>query len=174
MIYELPSSEQPIDHGDLIDSCPVAMVSDLLAAHESAKIELDFHRVVVLTQTCDLANQRSDSAVVASVFEAQRLVDQKVLKPSDVRGPIRAGRVWGLYFLPACTELDLAEMVIDLRRIHTVRLDLLRVLCQTGKRRGRVKPLYREHLAKHFGDTFSRIGLPEPYNTQPSNPVEPG
>jgi len=26
---------------------------------------------------------------------------------------------------------------------------------------------YREHLAKHFADTFSRIGLPEPYETEP-------
>jgi len=25
--------------------------------------------------------------------------------------------------------------------------------------------LYREHLANHFADTFSRIGLPEPYDT---------
>jgi hypothetical protein len=25
---------------------------------------------------------------------------------------------------------------------------------------------YREHLAKHFADTFSRIGLPEPYDTK--------
>jgi len=32
-------------------------------------------------------------------------------------------------------------------------------------RRARVQPLYREHLAKHFADTYSRIGLPEPYPT---------
>lgn len=56
-------------------------------------------------------------------------------------------------------------MIIDLRLLHTVRLDLLRGLCTTGKRKGRVRPLYREHLAKHFADTFSRIGLPRPYET---------
>jgi len=63
------------------------------------------------------------------------------------------------------SELGLAEMIVDLRRLHTVRLDLLRVLCRGGRRRARVQPLYREHLAKHFADTFSRIGLPEPYPT---------
>jgi hypothetical protein len=56
-------------------------------------------------------------------------------------------------------------MVVDLRRLHTVRLDLLRDLCRAGRRRGRVRPLYREHLAKHFADTYSRIGLPRPYET---------
>jgi len=33
-------------------------------------------------------------------------------------------------------------------------------------RKSRVQPLYREHMAKHFADTFSRIGLPEPYPTE--------
>jgi hypothetical protein len=56
-------------------------------------------------------------------------------------------------------------MIVDLRRLHTVRLDLLTALCRGGGRRGRVPPLYREHLAKHFADTFSRIGLPRPYET---------
>jgi hypothetical protein len=31
---------------------------------------------------------------------------------------------------------------------------------------GLIQPLYREHLAKHFADTYSRIGLPEPYETE--------
>jgi hypothetical protein len=56
-------------------------------------------------------------------------------------------------------------MIVDLRRLHTVPLDLLRALCQAGKRSERVQTPYREHLAKHFADTFSRIGLPEPYET---------
>lgn len=42
---------------------------------------------------------------------------------------------------------------------------LPQVDCQRGLRRARIQPLYREHLAKHFADTYSRIGLPEPYST---------
>jgi hypothetical protein len=102
---------------------------------------------------------------VAEVFDAQFLLDQKLFKPAKIKGPLRGGRVWGWYFLPADATLGLGEMVVDLRRLHTVRLDLLRELCRTGKRRGRMQLLYREHLAKHFADTFSRIGLPRPYET---------
>jgi len=36
-----------------------------------------------------------------------------------------------------------------------------------GHRRARLLSPYREHLAKHFADTFSRIGLPEPYESKP-------
>jgi hypothetical protein len=44
-------------------------------------------------------------------------------------------------------------------------LDLLASLSQAGLRLARVQTPYREHLAKHFADTFSRIGLPQPYET---------
>ncbi len=58
-------------------------------------------------------------------------------------------------------------MIVDLRQLHTVRLDLLRALGMAGRRRARLLTPYREHLARHFADTFSRIGLPEPYETEP-------
>lgn len=128
-------------------------------------VDADLRRVIVLTQTCDLANDKAVDANVAEVFDAQFLVDSGALKPSDIKGQIRAGRVWGWYFLPADAKLGLPEMIVDLRRLHTIQLDLLRSLVRAGKRRGRVQPLYREHLAKHFADTFSRIGLPRPHET---------
>ena len=102
---------------------------------------------------------------VAEVQDAQYFVDAGILKPSDIKGALRSGRIWGLYFLPADAVLGLPEMIVDFRRLHTVKLDVLRTLCAAGKRPGRIQPLYREHLAKHFADTFSRIGLPRPYET---------
>ena len=59
----------------------------------------------------------------------------------------------------------LNEMIVDLRQLHTVDVSHLRHLCQSGHRKARIKPIYREHLAKHFADTYSRIGLPRPYET---------
>jgi hypothetical protein len=166
MIYEVPNPEAPLDQGDLIDNCPVNLIRSIAPdlANQSV-VDFDFQRVIVLTQTCDLANEKVTFANVAEVFDAQFLIDQQLFKPADVKGPLRAGRIWGWYFLPADATLRLREMIIDLRRLHTIRLALLRELCRAGKRRARVQPLYREHLAKHFADTFSRIGLPRPYET---------
>ncbi len=166
MIYQNPSPNEPLDQGDLIDGCPVTTLTSYDPANPAAvDVTTTPARVVVLTQTCDLANEKVLAANVAVVFEAQFLIDEKVLRPAEIKGPLRAGRIWGWYFLPADADLGLGEMVVDLRRPHTVKLDLLRTLSRAGKRRGRVGPLYREHLAKHFADTFSRIGLPRPYET---------
>src|SRR5947209_1463692 len=115
MIYHLPTLDEAIDQGDLVDGCPVALVTAFSADKlDSAQVQLDLHRVVVLSQTCDLANRKVDVANVASVFDAQELVAGRILKAADVKGPLRAGRVWGLYFLPALAEVGLGEMVVDL------------------------------------------------------------
>ncbi len=166
MIYDRPVPEDPLDQGDILDECPLPHLDALeLGSEVPAALGYDVRRVLVLTQTCDFANAKVTAAVAAEVFDAQELVDDGTVKAGDVRNAMRQGRMWGLYFLPADAALGLPEMIVDLRRLHTVRLDLLRDLCLAGRRRGRVRPLYREHLAKHFADTYSRIGLPRPYET---------
>lgn len=166
MIYAQPTLSEAIDQGDLIDGCPILTIKSFHPqSGEPEDIEFGARRVVVVTQTCDLANQKATAVNVAEVHDAQSLVDQEMFKPSDIKGPLRSGRIWGWYFLPADAKLGLPELIVDLRRLHTVQVDLLNLLCRIGRRKARVQPLYREHLAKHFADTFSRIGLPRPYET---------
>jgi hypothetical protein len=108
-IYSQPVATEALDQGDLIDNCPIVEVAAFdLDRPNQPLVECAAHRAVVLTQTCDLANQKTQRATVALVYEAQQLVEQGLVKASDVR----------------------------------------------------------EHLAKHFADTFSRIGLPLPYETE--------
>lgn len=166
MIYAQPPTDAALDQGDLIDGCPLALIKNHQSdASADAEIDYSVQRIVVLTQTCDLANQKAAFANVAEVAEADKVVAAGTLKPADIKGPLRGGRIWGLYFLPADAGLGLSEMIVDLRRLHTVRIDLLVGLCRAGQRRARLPTPYREHLAKHFADTFSRIGLPRPYET---------
>jgi hypothetical protein len=167
MIYGETTPSDSIDQADIIDGCPLIFVSRFdLDRLDEIEIEFVPTRVLVLTQTCDLANRKTSIVTVAIVHDAQFLVSERLLKPADIRGPIRAGRVFGWYFLPASARLGLPEMVVDLRQLHTVRDDILTALCQRGRRRARLLSPYREHLAKHFADTFSRIGLPEPYESE--------
>ena len=59
------------------------------------------------------------------------------------------------------------ESIVDYRDIHTVSRELLQQLVTDGRRIARLNSPYREHLAQHFAVTFSRIALPEPYETNP-------
>jgi hypothetical protein len=167
MIFQQPPPDAPVDQGDIINGCPLLAVANYEAqTPQTVQVKHAVGRVVVLTQTCDLANQKVSQVVVAVVLDANEVVASGQLKGAEVRGPIRAGRVFGWYFLPRSQELGLGEMIVDFRQLHTVRLDLLRALCAAGHRPARIEPLYREHLSKHFADSYSRIGLPAPYETE--------
>ncbi|MCY2988302.1 MAG: hypothetical protein NTY19_10635 [Planctomycetota bacterium] len=172
MIFDSPPPDAPVDQGDIIDGCPLQHlatfdVTDLLAERAPDSVVSTYSRVLVLTQTCDLAQKKSSVVLVAAVRVAADMVRQGILKAIDVQGPIRGGRVFGWYYLPRVEACGLPESVVDLRQIHTIRRDLLTALCLHGKRRGRIRPLYREHLARHFAETYARIGLPQPYETRP-------
>jgi len=171
MIYELPPRDGRIDQGDIIADCPIHHIAGFdvrIARGDVTSLDIDTNlcRVIVLTQTCDLANAKTTTALVARMHDAAQLVRQGLLQTADIRGPIRSGRVYGWYFLPANAARALPESLIDLHQLHTVRLDLLGALNLAGKRICRPTPPYREHLAQHFATTYSRIGLPEPHETQ--------
>jgi hypothetical protein len=96
MIYEDTSPSDPIDQGDIVEGCPLIFVSRLdLDNLGENEIEVVPTRVLVLTQTCDLVHRKVSNVTVATVRDAQFLVAENLLKPADIRGPIRAGRVFG-------------------------------------------------------------------------------
>lgn len=166
MMYLQPTADEPLSHGDILDGCPVFGLEsqDDLDAAPSCWRE----RVIVLTQACDLVNAKTTKILVALIHPAQSIVDQGLLKASVIRDQVRRGLVYGWYFLPtAQPPLLMPESIVDLHDLHTVARAVLEHLVQKGRRIGRLASPYREHLAQHFAVTYMRIGLPDPFETEP-------
>jgi hypothetical protein len=163
MMYSVPELHDPIMQGDLIQECPILFWDEFstVAASESKSSTVT---VVILTQSCDLAQAKSNRVVVATVHNAAKLVELGIVTPKMIREQIRLHRVYGWYFLPAGSGVE--ESIVDLRDLHTLPRKLLEKQIALGKRLARISTPYREHLAQHFATTYSRIGLPEPYPTQ--------
>src|SRR5438874_1259144 len=106
MIFTRSADVAPVDQGDIIDGCPLSIVEsfDVQEVTPPAHVS-EYSRVYVLTQTCDLAQLKVSSVVVASVLDASQLVADDVLRAAEVRGNIRAGRVHGWYYLPKSASL---------------------------------------------------------------------
>ncbi len=152
-----------ITQGDIIVDCPI--VDWKHDPGNDWSVQRFTQQVIVLTQACDLVNEKTTRVQVAVVHEAEKLVAASIVKATAIRDQIRTHRVFGLYFLPAFHSC-LSESVVDLRDIHTLPKPFLMDLILQGKRVARLCTPYREHLAQHFAVTFSRIALPHPYDTQ--------
>jgi hypothetical protein len=157
--------EQPVTQGDIFDDCPLLLWEAAMDAGAEPMAATTRTRVVVLTQACDLALGKATRVLVAVVHPARYLVERGVVTAKTVRDQIRTHRVYGWYFLP--DGLAVEESIVDLRNLHTIPRVMLEQLARSGKRVCRIATPYREHLAQHFSTTYSRIGLPEPYPTQP-------
>jgi hypothetical protein len=169
MIYEAPAIDVPLSQGDIIEGCPL-----FRQLANAEVVDLDemparwLSRVIVLTQACDLAHAKTSKVLVAVVHDAAELVQKGVLKASVVRDQVRRGLVYGWYFLPtAPAPINVPESIVDLHDVHTVSRRVLEHLAAQGHRVARFVTPYREHLAQHFTVTYSRIGLPEPFESVP-------
>jgi hypothetical protein len=162
VIYQAVTPDVPLSQGDIIDRCPILVWDEAAGGMSFDPAELEL-RVVVLTQACDLAQTRASRVLIAVVHSAEDLVNRGILKAKTITDQIRSHRVYGWYFLPAGA---IAESIVDLRDLHTVPRRLLERLIGEGNRLCRMGTPYREHLAQHLATTYSRIGLPEPYETQ--------
>lgn len=159
-----PGSSEPLYQGDIIDSCLLIFWDCFEDGDEVIRKpqEIDV-RVVVLTQSCDLDNKKSTRVQVAVMHETEFLVQQGVLKAKTIRDNVRLHKMFGWYFLEQSDLLP--ESIIDFRDIHTVSRLLIDELVAKGKRICTIVSPYREHMAKHFADTFSRVALPKPPKT---------
>lgn len=166
---EHPSEQAPVplSQGDILDACPLVFWADQTReVAEGDKPRSVAARVMILTQACDLANDKTVRAIVAVVHDAADLVQTGRVKEKFIRDNVRRGQVYGWYFLPAHASCPgFRESLVDLRDLHTVPRPLLEGLRDQGKLVCRLITPYREHLAQHFAVTYSRIGLPEPYGT---------
>jgi hypothetical protein len=161
MIYQSLAVAEALSQGDIIDECPLL----LWKSGDTSESFVARASVVVLTQSCDLAQGKASRVVVAVVHAAQRLANEGILKESTIREQVRSHRVYGWYFLPAGDGI--AESLVDLRDLHTVPRTLLESLIAQGRRQCRLATPFREHMAQHFSTTYSRIALPQPYETTP-------
>lgn len=163
-MYTQPGISTPLYQGDIIDSCPLIYWECFQDGDEVIrKAEEIGLRVAVLTQSCDLDNKKSTRIQVAVVHETEFLVQQGLLKASTIRDSVRLHKMFGWYFLEQSDLL--AESIVDFRDMHTIPRLVLDDLVAKGLRKCAIESPYREHLAKHFADTFSRVALPNPAKT---------
>lgn len=177
-------ADSPLDQGDIIFDCPVVSWKDEPIAiaengEESgvlkSRVELSTADVVVMTQTCDLAEQKVHYVILCPHFDlaeyrkswedAERNRSQTPTDKSwgKFLDRVAAGQSWNLSLLNREQRNDLKapHRIVDFHEVLSLPRDFLESwLMRKGSARLRLCPPYREHLSQAFARFFMRVGLP--------------
>jgi hypothetical protein len=197
--YQEVSLAEPIDQGDLILGCPVIswrpdgddlpdIINQTLNSEDTARfVQSRILDVVVLTQTCDLAQAKAPRVVLCrfyrladykrmfkSRFDDYKDMDQLAGKKLDAKldklnvqwkkhcTGMKNGSSPNYCLIEAVDNASHGEeqLVVDFSEIHSAPTKWLE---QTIQKRSlpRVKllPPYRDYVAHNFGRMYSRVGL---------------
>jgi hypothetical protein len=157
--------------GDLLRKCPVLVpVTELtwpLPAQDSARLRADLIDVIILTQSCDLANNKVAEVLLARVVSWAEVVRDEVKKGNEAvkgakfRKKLVDGEVPGLSLLHKREQEPRLEWsVVSFHRLYTLSKTFLSAFAAEIRPRIRLRSPYREHLAQAFARYFMRVGLP--------------
>lgn len=180
--YKSVEVNDRLTQGDLIFNCPIltwkSEISQLQTIEgETLKREIEAIQadVIVITQACDLENEKVSNVILCPHFsiseyrknweKSMRAIDQNPTEKAWRRlcDDIKDGYCWNLSMLNngVVGELIIEHRIVDFHDVYTIPRDFLEsLLRQRQLSRVRLLPPYREHLSQAFARFFMRVGLP--------------
>jgi hypothetical protein len=165
--YRLVSGDE-IEQGDLLLNCPVFVIPPgAFSDPAQRQITIERQDVIVMTQSCDLALRANghcavEDVILSPIYARAALGPHKTYGKPQGWEEARRGRHAGYHVLNHCQlaghQMDYC--LVDLRRIFTLSVELVRVIAGAQGQRLRLLPPYREHLSQAFARFFMRVGLP--------------
>jgi hypothetical protein len=173
--------EDRVRQGDIFEQVPYI---DSYVEFEG-KFELviyDFPYTFVLTQDCDLLQNRNEriknaeikkkdkflfSIIVAPLYNAEHLFSGNHLEfldieteliNSDNKKKIKQNNNPRYHFINFGDNVALPDAVIDFKHYFSISLNWLE--SNSHKRICSIMPIYREYISQRFANYLSRIGLP--------------
>jgi hypothetical protein len=161
--------DHSLEQGDIFPGFGIIVPSlteqDAKAQTEEDSLLVDVveFNVIVLSQSCDLENDKIENVIVCPIFELAELTGRF---PGYNKKNLKRGHYPGVYILPPCEiarHVQLAR-IVSFRQAWTTPFSQVRKAALTTDDRVRLQPPYREHLAQAFGRFVMRIGLPREFD----------
>ncbi len=157
--------------GDLLRDCPIPRVRGLehwpLREGQPLEVDIDREDVVIVSQSCDLANDKIDDVVLAQVLDwavaCRELIRQgnTFARSRNFRRALVAGNIPSLSLLHKCDRAPtLGWSIVDFHRLFVLPKPVVLAVARAAGPRLRLRSPYREHLAQALARYFMRVGLP--------------
>jgi hypothetical protein len=171
------TAEERVTQGQIVWDCPVLEWADgAMASMEALSLAVK-RDVIVMTQACDLANDKVLNVIVCphvSLKDYQRdyakdlETKQQQFKDKNWRShcnQIVNGRLWNLSMLNSSdvAEVQFDHRVVYLHDVYSIPRTFLEAFIKNqAKPKVFLRPPYREYLSQAFARFFMRVGLPMP------------
>lgn len=168
--YKEINNSDNIEQGDLILDCPILIPPPppMLEVGAESEIEIKYLDSIILSQSCDLANNKIEIVLVCPYYTLKTFIDnlpegEKTKRAIDRHiDNLRKGNLPGYHLLNKSVEVKLNDyLIVDFRNVYGIQLQSLRSIALAFKSRVRLLPPYREHLSQAFARYFMRVGLPQ-------------
>lgn len=173
--YEEVKNSEDLKQGDFISNCQVIIPPpQKITIGENMDIDIEELDTIILTQSCDLANNKVAHIMVCPIHNLEDFIsslpsDQTSSKKARnrIKDNLRKGYLPGYHLLnnpePLCKNLEFSSdfIVVDFKNVYTINYQFAKTLVKSEKSRLRLLPPYREHLSQAFARYFMRVGLPQ-------------
>lgn len=168
--YKEVYNSNDITQGDIILECSIPLPGKelfeaLLENKEELESSIDLKQadVIVLSQACDILNDKIDSLVVCPVWSLRKLIKSNdYFNSSKAKESLRQGKEPSYHLLNAYLSdmISFEYSIVDFHRIYSLPKNYIKNVADNIDIRLRLLPPYREHLSQAFARYFMRVGLP--------------
>jgi pyoverdine/dityrosine biosynthesis protein Dit1 len=170
--YSEINHSNEIEQGDLIPDCPIVIPPSKIEEGDEPEIEIKLIDSIILSQSCDLANNKIQIVLVCPYFPLKIFIENLPNLPEKEKGRLKVikknvenlkkGFIPGYHLLNKSKESNIEDyIVVDFRNVYGIQIETLRKIAENIESRQRLLPPYREHLSQAFARYFMRVGLPQ-------------
>lgn len=159
-----------LQQGDLIPDCPIVVPPNNIIEGSNIDVEVSLIDSVILSQSCDLENDKIQIVLVCPYFSLKTFLSQmkeqnKKSKEKAIEN-LKRGNLPGYHLINKDESIQILSdyTVVDFRNIYGIQINALFNLVSKLEIRHRLLPPYREHLSQAFARFFMRVGLPQDIN----------
>lgn len=153
-----------LDQGDVLPDCPAGYLPiDWHPDREEQEFQIDMLNLVVLTQACDLAHDKTEYVACCAVLPHDHLNQDWPGRGSKYinsqKNRILKGLVPGYAMIAEHQGEPFQPVsVVSFRQVYSLPKAFLKGMAEAAHLR--LLPPYREHISQGFARFFMRVGLP--------------
>jgi hypothetical protein len=165
--YEVLDKTDLLKQGDFIPHCPLIIPPASMDGEEIV-VDIEFTDSIILSQSCDLVNEKIDIVLVCPFYPLKMFLDN--LPPDQTSSAkfkkkiidnLRQGNLPGYHLIEKFPGYFADYQVVEFRNVYGIQIDSLKAVASSMDHRIRLLPPYREHLSQAFARFFMRVGLPQ-------------